>query len=187
MGIALEAVVIRRITTLDQEVDAIQDSSSSTLRVSVTSADEVTDLSTHINGMLDSLEAQQQQLEANNAALQVAYEQAEEATRLKSQFLSTMSHELRTPLNAVIGYAGIMLEGIGGEIDEDAEEMIGNIQESSQHLLKLINDVLDISKIEAGRLEIVPEPFAVRMLANALQEQMQVLGLQKKYWFQCHD
>jgi signal transduction histidine kinase len=94
-----------------------------------------------------------------------------------------MSHELRTPLNAIVGYAGIMLEGIGGEIDNEARDMLENINESSEHLLKLINDILDISKIEAGRLEIVSENFSVRSLIDTLANNLRVLAEQKHLAF----
>ena len=184
MGITLDWVVIRRMTRLADEVDTIQEGADTTQRVTVTSDDEVTNLRQNINNMLERISQSQKQLEANNAELKIAYEQAEEATRMKSQFLSTMSHELRTPLNAVIGYSGIMLEGIGGEIDDDAREMVTHIKASSEHLLNLINDVLDISKIEAGRLELVPAPFSVRILAQGLKEQMQVLATRKNIGFQ---
>ena len=183
MGIALDWVVLRRMTRLANEVNTIQEGADTSRRVTITSSDEVTDLSQNINSMLERISLSRKQLEANNAELKVAYEHAEEATRLKSQFLSTMSHELRTPLNAIIGYSGIMLEGIGGEIDDDAQEMVKNIYDSSNRLLKLINDVLDISKIEAGRLELVPEPFSVRLLAGNLKEQMEVLAFKKNIGF----
>jgi signal transduction histidine kinase len=183
MVIALEWVVIRRMTRLANEVNTIQEGADTSRRVTVVSSDEVTDLSQNINAMLERISQSQQQLESNNAALKVAYEHAEEATRLKSQFLSTMSHELRTPLNAVIGYAGIILEGIGGEIDDDARDMVTHIYDGGVHLLNLINDVLDISKIEAGRLELVPEPFSVRLLASNLKEQMEILAIKKNIGF----
>jgi signal transduction histidine kinase len=184
MSIALEYIVLRRMTRLAGEVDTIQEGADTSRRVTVTSNDEVTNLSQNINNMLERISQSQKQLQANNAELKIAYEQAEEATRMKSQFLSTMSHELRTPLNAVIGYSGIMLEGIGGEIDADARDMVTHIKASSEHLLTLINDVLDISKIEAGRLELVPAPFSVRILAQGLKEQMQVLAIRKNIGFQ---
>jgi signal transduction histidine kinase len=183
MVIALEWVVIQRMTHLANEVDTIQEGADTSRRVTVASSDEVTDLSQNINAMLERISQSQKQLESNNAALKVAYDHAEEATRLKSQFLSTMSHELRTPLNAVIGYAGIILEGIGGEIDDDARDMVKHIYDGGVHLLSLINDVLDISKIEAGRLELVPEPFSVRLLASNLKEQMEILAIKKNIGF----
>lgn len=112
-------------------------------------------------------------------ALGKARDEAEEASRLKSEFLATMSHELRTPLNAVIGFSGIMLEGMGGEIDDNARSMIQAIYDSSTNLLAIINDILDIAKIEAGRLEIINSPFSPQQLADGLYQQMRVLAEEK--------
>ena len=176
---ALEAVVVNRVTKLSEEVDHIQEVGVQSRRVTVSSNDEVSNLSKNINSMLERIDTSRRQLSEQNTALKIAYQQAEDATRLKSEFLSTMSHELRTPLNAIVGYAGIMLEGIGGEIDSEAQSMIENISESSEHLLKLINDILDISKIEAGRMEIVAENFAVRPLVETVTNNLRVLAEQK--------
>ena len=93
------------------------------------------------------------------AELAVAKERAEEADRLKSAFLATMSHELRTPLNSIIGFTGIILQGLAGPLNAEQTKQLAMVQSSSRHLLALINDVLDISKIEAGQLEIRTEQF----------------------------
>ncbi len=72
-----------------------------------------------------------------------------------------MSHELRTPLNAIIGFAGVLAERLFGELNDKQAEYVGDISESGRHLLSLNNDVLDLSKIEAGRMELDPSEFAV--------------------------
>ena len=126
---------------------------------------------------------QQQTLLDVNQQLRLAQQTAEDATRLKSEFLATMSHELRTPLNAIIGYTGIMLQGVSGTIDQEARRMVGAMHESGQHLLGLVNAILDLSKIEAGRLELVNEPFDVQAFTDDIQTQMQVLADQKKLLF----
>jgi signal transduction histidine kinase len=185
-ALALEGIVVNRLTKLSEEVAEIQESGGQMAlakRVTVSSKDELSRLSKNINTMLDRLEYNRRQLSEQNQALKVAYQEAEEATRLKSEFLSTMSHELRTPLNAIVGYAGIMLEGVGGEIDNEARDMLENINESSEQLLKLINDILDISKIEAGRLELVSENFAVRPLVDTISSNLRVLAEQKRLSF----
>jgi signal transduction histidine kinase len=96
------------------------------------------------------------------AELVVAKEQAESADRLKSAFLAIMSHELRTPLNSIIGFTGIMLQGLAGSLNDEQTKQLGMVQNSARHLLNLINDVLDISKIEAGQLEVTSKPLDMR-------------------------
>jgi PAS domain S-box-containing protein len=93
------------------------------------------------------------------AELVEARDAAESADRLKSAFLATMSHELRTPLNSIIGFTGIVLQGLAGPLNNEQAKQLGMVQNSSRHLLALINDVLDISKIEAGQLDIYCAPF----------------------------
>jgi PAS domain S-box-containing protein len=86
----------------------------------------------------------------------------QEANRLKSEFLANMSHELRTPLNAVIGFAEVLIDGKAGALNAEQREYLGDILASGHHLLQLINDVLDLAKIEAGRMELYPEPFSLK-------------------------
>jgi two-component system cell cycle sensor histidine kinase PleC len=95
-------------------------------------------------------------------ALRDAREQAESASREKSLFLANMSHELRTPLNAIIGFAEVLRDGMFGEMNAKQKEYAHDIFESGQHLLSLINDILDLSKIEAGRMELEPSEFDLR-------------------------
>jgi signal transduction histidine kinase len=81
--------------------------------------------------------------------------------RLKSAFLANMSHELRTPLNSILGFSDVMLEGLDGELTEYMDNDLRLIQKNGQHLLHLINDVLDMSKIESGRMNLHPETFNI--------------------------
>lgn len=110
----------------------------------------------------DKIKSQNEALMVANRALATARKQAEDATRLKSQFLATMSHELRTPLNAIIGYTEIMLAGMTGELTSEQRDYHERVSANADHLLQLINDILDLSKIEAGRMEIVNKPFNVQ-------------------------
>ena len=95
-------------------------------------------------------------------ALSEAKHRAESADRLKSAFLATMSHELRTPLNSIIGFTGIVLQGLAGPLNAEQTKQLTMVRVSARHLLSLINDILDLSKIEAGQLEVSCEPFDLR-------------------------
>jgi PAS domain S-box-containing protein len=98
----------------------------------------------------------EEQLRRKNDELEEQYRRVQEANRLKSEFLANMSHELRTPLNAIIGFAELMHDGKAGEIAPLQKEFLGDILTSSQHLLQLINDVLDLAKVESGKMEFHP-------------------------------
>ncbi len=96
-------------------------------------------------------------------------ESAEQATRIKSEFLANMSHELRTPLNAIIGFSEVLKDGLMGEMTAEQQEYIAEIFTSGQHLLSLINDILDLSKIEAGKMALDLEPMEIgSALSNSL-------------------
>jgi signal transduction histidine kinase len=111
--------------------------------------------------------ANQVSLALENARLSQEQEktivQLQDVDRIKSEFLTSMSHELRTPLNSIIGFADVLLQGIDGELNEMATNDIQLIYNSGQHLLALINDILDISKIEAGKMELVREAVDVKI------------------------
>ena len=93
-------------------------------------------------------------LKSTEAALRTAKEEAERSSRFKDQFLSTMSHELRTPLNAVVGFSELLMDDKHGPLTERQQRYVKHIRTGGFHLLKLINDILDLSKIEAGRLQL---------------------------------
>ncbi|HEY1939056.1 MAG TPA: response regulator [Candidatus Angelobacter sp.] len=104
---------------------------------------------------IDSLAEANRQLELRNR-------EVEQATKLKSKFLASMSHELRTPLNAIVGFSGLMADGTAGEMNDKQKRFVTHIKDGAHHLLQLINDILDLSKIEAGQLEIRCEDFQVK-------------------------
>ena len=122
-----------------------------------------------VNRHADDLE---QRVAERTTELTLARDRAEAADRLKSTFLAAMSHELRTPLNSILGFTGILLQGRPGPLNAEQKKQLGMVQNSSRHLLGLINEVLDLSKIEAGQLEIRSEPFDLRAAIDKV-----VLGL----------
>jgi signal transduction histidine kinase len=91
----------------------------------------------------------------------------EVANRHKSEFLANMSHELRTPLNAIIGFSEVLLQGIFGDVNEKQREYLDDVLSSGKHLLLLINDILDLSKIEAGRMELEPSTFSLTVALDS--------------------
>src|SRR5580704_3891733 len=114
------------------------------------------------------LEGEMRQHMATAAALRVATEEAERAGAAKAEFLAKMSHELRTPLNAVIGYSQILLEDAEDEGDVEAIADLGKIHGAGQHLLKLVNEILDLSKIEAGKMELDLQEIVLSDLLNEI-------------------
>jgi PAS domain S-box-containing protein len=105
---------------------------------------------------------------------------ARESSRLKSEFLANMSHELRTPLNAIIGFAELLHDGKCGAISGRQKEFLNDILVSSGHLLQLINDVLDLSKVEAGRMELRPEAVRLAKLIGEVTDVLRTLAAQKQ-------
>jgi PAS domain S-box-containing protein len=100
-------------------------------------------------------------LAATNKELDLRNREVERATRLKSKFLASMSHELRTPLNAIVGFSDLLAEQTAGALNDKQKRFVSHIKQGSAHLLQLINDILDLSKIEAGQLELRSEKFQI--------------------------
>jgi len=103
----------------------------------------------------------------------------QELDRLKSMFIASMSHELRTPLNSIIGFTGIILMGMSGEISDVQRKQLGMVKNSARHLLDLINDVIDVSKIEAGKAELIIEEFDLGALVVEVKESFAVAAADK--------
>jgi signal transduction histidine kinase len=103
----------------------------------------------------------------------------ERASRAKDRFLATMSHELRTPLNAIIGFTGLMLMKLPGPLTADQEKQLGLVQSSGKHLLSLINDLLDLAKIESGNVELNLEPVDCRPVVEEVVQTLRPQALAK--------
>jgi PAS domain S-box-containing protein len=111
-------------------------------------------------------------LETANRQLELRNREAERATNMKSKFLASMSHELRTPLNAIVGFSDLLSDEAAGPLNVKQKRFVGHIKQGSNHLLQLINDILDLSKIEAGQLELRNEDFRVE---DALPEVFSII------------
>jgi len=107
-------------------------------------------------------------------------QQLEAASRHKSQFLANMSHELRTPLNAILGYTELILDNIYGEVPEKVRDVLNRLQKSGRHLLGLINDVLDLSKIEAGQLVLSLSDYSLKDVVQTITTAVEALAAEKK-------
>ena len=103
--------------------------------------------------------------------------------KLKSDFLASMSHELRTPLNAVIGYSALLIDGIKGNLTEGQLDYVTRSRAAAQHLLSLINDILDLSKIEAGKMPVYVERVSIPELINDVAQQVEQMVAAKNLTF----
>jgi PAS domain S-box-containing protein len=124
----------------------------------------------------DELRSLTEQLQMQTGQLERQKEESENANRVKSEFLAAMSHELRTPLNAIGGYAQLIQLGLSGPVTEMQHEQLDRIQKSQQHLLSVINDILNHSRIEAGKVTYEIAPFPVREAIRAVEPMVEPLA-----------
>jgi len=121
-----------------------------------------------------------QQSRVHAIELEARSRRIEEANRLKSEFLANMSHELRTPLNSIIGFAELLYDEHVGPVGPKQKEFLDDILTSGRHLLRLINDVLDLAKVEAGKMEFRPEPVQLAQLVATVVQSLRATALEKR-------
>ena len=138
------------------------------------------ELKTFSSQLEERIQAATADLAEQNTRLQWQSRELEKANRLKSEFLASMSHELRTPINALIGYASLMLDRIYGDLTPRQEEGLNRIQGAAQHLLALINDILDLAKIEAGRMPLHLDDVTLGEIMTEISQQIEPM-IKKKH------
>jgi signal transduction histidine kinase len=155
-------------------------------RISVPNRDEfgaLADRMNHMSQQLHRLDESQRQAAAKLVDLN---EQLSRASKAKSEFLANMSHELRTPMNAILGFSEMMIDGIYGEVPTELKEPLTDIQVNGRNLLRLINDVLDLSKIEAGRMELALDEYSVGDVVNTVRTSLRSIAAEKGLEFTAH-
>jgi signal transduction histidine kinase/DNA-binding response OmpR family regulator len=176
-----QRVISEPVMQLAQTVRIVSQEKNYSIRAATTTnRDEVSTLLESVNEMLeqiqqrdsalgrahDELERRVQerttQLAVANKELDLRNREVERATQMKSKFLASMSHELRTPLNAIVGFSDLLGDEIPGQLNDKQKRFVNHIKQGAGHLLQLINDILDLSKIEAGQLELRCEQFLVK-------------------------
>ena len=138
------------------------------------------ELKTFSSQLEERIQAATADLAEQNTRLQWQSRELEKANRLKSEFLASMSHELRTPINALIGYASLMLDRIYGDLTPRQEEGLNRIQSAAQHLLALINDILDLAKIEAGRMPLHLDDVTLADIMTEISQQIEPMVKKKQ-------
>jgi two-component system, NarL family, sensor histidine kinase BarA len=165
-------IIVKPVKHLKEVSDAIS-AGELNVRSEIQTGDEFEDLSHAFNRMLRNLVSMQDRLRKANGDLDLKVDELArvnmalyDSNRLKSDFLATMSHELRTPLNSIIGFSDVLASG--EPLTDKQQRWVGNIRKSGEQLLNLINDILDLAKIEAGKMQIRPEEFSIRDVCEGL-------------------
>ena len=186
-----QRAIAEPIVQLAQTVQVVSQEKNYSIRAATNSnRDEVSTLIESVNEMLEQIQQRDSalqhahdqlehrveertiQLAVANKELELRNREVERATQLKSKFLASMSHELRTPLNAIVGFSDLLAEETPGPLSVKQKRFVDHIRQGSTHLLQLINDILDLSKVEAGQLELHLENFSI---GDALPEVLSII------------
>jgi len=170
MGYVLARKITLPLLQLSRGAQAIAGGTTSH-RVVIRRADEIGTLAAAFNTMAGEIERREAELNLANVTLVQQNREVQRATLLKSQFLAGMSHELRTPLNAILGFSELLADETPGPLNAGQKRFVTHVRTASKHLLQLINDILDLSKIEAGHIEFQIETFTV---SSALAEVLSI-------------
>ena len=179
-------LILQPVRVLQETAEKVSEGDLN-IRSDINTGDEFQQLSETFNTMLANLKQGADQLRTINKSLDVKLGQLAEtnvalyeSNRLKSEFLANVSHELRTPLNSILGFAELLKDSMSSGPDSKSARYVGNILQSGKHLLDLINDLLDLAKIEAGRMEIRSEPLSLPDLFEGLGNILKPLLEQKQ-------
>jgi signal transduction histidine kinase/CheY-like chemotaxis protein len=175
LGFIFSWAIIQPVRKIDRAVAGIA-AGDFRQRIEVPNRDEFGSLSANVNRMAERLGTLYAQQGALNKNLVAANDALETASKAKSDFLAGMSHELRTPLNAIIGFTDALLAGVDGPMNDEQRASLTWVQRGGRDLLGLINDILDLSKIEAGMLTITPETFNPVELVESVRGQHRPLA-----------
>jgi signal transduction histidine kinase len=186
LGFVLSWAMILPVRKMERALAAVTAGDFSQ-RVQVPNRDEFGNLTRNLNGTSERLEQLFEVQRALGRRLEVTNESLARASEAKSRFLASVSHELRTPMNAILGFTDALLAGVDGPLNDEQKASLVWVQRGGRDLLGLINEILDLSKIEAGRLTIDPQPFDPRELVEAVVAQHRSLAAQKGIRFAWHD
>lgn len=153
-------------------------------RADVNRHDEIGQFAAAFNDMTDAIQKRESDLIEQAESLRIATARAKEAARIKGEFLANVSHELRTPLNAIIGFSDMLLVGMSGPLNDKQQHKMERLKENGERLLALINDLLDLTRIESGRIEMIEKPFSPRALTERITAQMESLAVTSKLRFE---
>ncbi|MGC2714427.1 MAG: histidine kinase dimerization/phospho-acceptor domain-containing protein, partial [Pseudolabrys sp.] len=171
----LQRVISQPVLSLAHTAKVVSEQKDYSLRAEKRTDDEIGFLIDRFNEMLGKIEEHEKEIQEVNEQLVQSEQRARAATQAKSHFLANMSHELRTPLNAIIGYSEMLQEEAEDSGQESFIPDLKKINRSGRHLLELINDVLDLSKIEAGKMELYLETFDISNLLEEVSTTVQLL------------